>query len=302
MNEKPRKRPPDSFGRWGTGLLFAFCFSPAIVQAHGIPLAVWADGTRQLHVNNVTTNELVDDGFEIASDSPGIGVSNPNDGVPAGTELLLETRSGLLYWDGAQVAESDAVLTIESPTVIDEYAVAHDSPPQAGLVWATYPGGVLWDADGYYTLASASEIVPAGIYGVALRVAAADFVTSDSFLLAFVFDDANVLSQQQELAGVAALQAMIAAPNPGDFNADGTVNQADYVRWSQDFGLSVTAGTGADGNADGQVNAADYTIWRDAYGSVPVVGVSIVPEPPAFTSLLTLLAATLVRCRQSNLQ
>ncbi|TWT47524.1 hypothetical protein [Botrimarina hoheduenensis] len=66
-------------------------------------------------------------------------------------------------------------------------------------------------------------------------------------------------------------------PVTGDYNADGTVNSADYATWSRAFGTSVAVGTGADGNADGLIDLADYTVWRDAY-AVAVTAAAI-PEP-----------------------
>jgi hypothetical protein len=51
---------------------------------------------------------------------------------------------------------------------------------------------------------------------------------------------------------------------PGDYDADGDVDSADFDRWRSDLGMSVaTPGYGADGNCDGMVDTADYTVWRD---------------------------------------
>lgn len=48
---------------------------------------------------------------------------------------------------------------------------------------------------------------------------------------------------------------------PGDYDRDGSVNDADYVAWKSGFGSTGTATI--DGNRNGIVDAADYTIWRD---------------------------------------
>ncbi|WP_425396101.1 CotH kinase family protein [Aeoliella sp.] len=59
-----------------------------------------------------------------------------------------------------------------------------------------------------------------------------------------------------------------AQPLPGDYDGNGTVEQADYLAWRSQFGSQVpTPGTGADGNQDGVVNLADYTIWRNNLGA-----------------------------------
>jgi hypothetical protein len=72
----------------------------------------------------------------------------------------------------------------------------------------------------------------------------------------------------------------------GDYDQNGIVNSADYTIWKQNFGASVTAGSGADGNGDGKIDAADYTVWRDHLGQSLVGGAgsgslstSAVPEP-----------------------
>ncbi|WP_197526386.1 CotH kinase family protein [Botrimarina colliarenosi] len=53
---------------------------------------------------------------------------------------------------------------------------------------------------------------------------------------------------------------------PGDYDRNGTVEQADHAVWASAYGQSVAVGLGADGNGDGVVNAADYTVWRDHLG------------------------------------
>jgi hypothetical protein len=49
----------------------------------------------------------------------------------------------------------------------------------------------------------------------------------------------------------------------GDYDRNGTIDNADYDRWHTDFGLRVEPGLGADGNADGIIDALDYSVWRD---------------------------------------
>jgi hypothetical protein len=64
---------------------------------------------------------------------------------------------------------------------------------------------------------------------------------------------------------------------PGDYNLNGTVDQADFNLWKATFGTTVFHGTGADGNNNGVVDSADFTVWQDnigqsAPGSGGVVG------------------------------
>ncbi|QDU57038.1 hypothetical protein [Aeoliella mucimassa] len=74
---------------------------------------------------------------------------------------------------------------------------------------------------------------------------------------------------------------------PGDYNADGAVDELDYAVWKKDFG---TNSYDADGNGDGIVSLADYTIWRDnldatSTGALASLNVSQVPEPSTFAML-----------------
>jgi hypothetical protein len=86
---------------------------------------------------------------------------------------------------------------------------------------------------------------------------------------------------------------------PGDFNADGTVDSADYLAWRRDFG---TNRADADANGDGSVDAADYIMWRNnlsttAGSSTAMIATRFaraeVPEPSSLA--LAVVAAALTR-------
>jgi hypothetical protein len=54
---------------------------------------------------------------------------------------------------------------------------------------------------------------------------------------------------------------------PGDYNASGNVDYADYDVWRSAYGQAVMApGQGADGNSDSVVDTADYVVWRRNLG------------------------------------
>jgi len=55
---------------------------------------------------------------------------------------------------------------------------------------------------------------------------------------------------------------------PGDYDADGDVDNDDYDVWKMTFGDQLRATpVPADGNGNGVVDAADYTVWRNNLGS-----------------------------------
>jgi hypothetical protein len=85
------------------------------------------------------------------------------------------------------------------------------------------------------------------------------------------------------------------AVRPGDYNADGSVDAADYIVWRK--AMSPSGGVRADGNGDGIVDTADYDVWRSQFGSSYSMGanaVTAVPEPATAWILLTGAAATLL--------
>jgi GH35 family endo-1,4-beta-xylanase len=86
--------------------------------------------------------------------------------------------------------------------------------------------------------------------------------------------------------------------SPGDFNADGEVDAADYVVWRQSHGSSTNLR--ADGNGDGSIDDADYAVWRAHFGTTyggAMLGIIAIPEP---SSALTLFVGTCAVCHCSR--
>jgi hypothetical protein len=86
---------------------------------------------------------------------------------------------------------------------------------------------------------------------------------------------------------------------PGDYNANGAVDAADYIVWRKTFGQSgvrpAADGTGPAGLPDGIVDRLDYELWQANFGYTLGGTANVnVPEPSSMRTLLviTSIAAT----------
>jgi hypothetical protein len=76
---------------------------------------------------------------------------------------------------------------------------------------------------------------------------------------------------------------IIVNPTRGDYNANGTVDAADYVLWRNTRGQAVAPFAGADGSGNGLVDQADHDFWRANFGKTwsPAGASAAVLEPTA---------------------
>lgn len=74
----------------------------------------------------------------------------------------------------------------------------------------------------------------------------------------------------------------------GDFDLDGDVDGADFLKWQSDFG----PGNGSDADNDGDTDGDDLAAWQFNYGinGNPPAATQSVPEPSTFALLLLGLA------------
>lgn len=104
-------------------------------------------------------------------------------------------------------------------------------------------------------------------------------------------DGLPVLYVNGDLAGVsAALRLIPAVQAPGDYNADGAIDAADYTTWRDTLGSRALLA--ADGDGSGVIDLADYTVWKNAFGQPALESVPAVPEPTPFLLLLLTAAST----------
>lgn len=96
------------------------------------------------------------------------------------------------------------------------------------------------------------------------------------------------------------IEALASAALEGDFNADGTVDAADYTVWRDNLGLSESALNGA-GDGSGTVDAGDYAVWTGNYGATSSsASSSSVPEPTALLIALGLASVVPVNGRRDG--
>jgi hypothetical protein len=91
---------------------------------------------------------------------------------------------------------------------------------------------------------------------------------------------------------------LLTPAEPGDFNADGGVNDQDYAAWRVAYGSAEQLS--ADGNRDGRINAADYVIWRrNTSGTASATSTRELTAPePAGAPLFMVWAMWVIRGRR----
>jgi hypothetical protein len=92
---------------------------------------------------------------------------------------------------------------------------------------------------------------------------------------------------------------MFPALSPGDYNADGLVDVADYGQWRSTFGSATRLA--ADGNKNGLVDGADYVLWRDAIDTEVGKIAAGIPEPTSGRLFAALWGAFLLANRNVKL-
>ena len=116
-------------------------------------------------------------------------------------------------------------------------------------------------------------VAPDGIFGSAIRaVVPADGVY---YLGVTGTGDTSFIGSHQDSGPYAILVGVAALPDalPGDFNGDGFVNGADYVKWRHNLG--------------GAYSPASYTTWREHFGQTIGAGTTTaIPEPAAVFLLI----------------
>jgi hypothetical protein len=93
--------------------------------------------------------------------------------------------------------------------------------------------------------------------------------------------------------------AVTLATHPGDFDNDGDVDGADFVKWQSNFPKTSGATLGeGDADGDGDVDGADFVVWQTNFPFAPGPGTAPVPEPSSWLLVTGLSLFALVLCRR----
>ncbi|QDU90243.1 hypothetical protein Pla175_36450 [Pirellulimonas nuda] len=131
-----------------------------------------------------------------------------------------------------------------------------------------------------------------GYYLISMQLRMEGLEASDPFYVIWSTPGASVVKLEQ-LARPwvnARVDLFHSTTLPGDYNADGSVDAADYTVWRDTLGS--TADLAADGDFNLVVDQGDYDCWRTHYGPPPTAAIGVsapVPEPGA--ALLAALAS-----------
>lgn len=252
--------------------------------SHGTPIDLIVDpATNRLAINGHVEHGVFDVlGGAILTDEPGVGVSDPSNGIAANTEIGFVVTQGLLYWDGSGLASTAATLSV-IPAVGPGYSVTSGSGLQTGMPWGTYDGSLLWDAHADFLLTPGTA--SPGVYGLGVQFVADSYGPSEPALLPLVL---GTWTEPQIDAAIELMEQSLLPVANADFDNNGMVDADDLAAWSAGFGTAALAGHGqGEADGDGDVDGADFLVWQRSYtGPIDSTPVLLAPEPSTLAIVL----------------
>lgn len=232
--------------------------------------------------------------FEVTSVSATVNISGGEFGDStflAGFDAEVNITGGN-FGDDIQISD-DAVVTIAGGSFSANIDV--DDRATLNLV------GTQFLVDGADVT---SDVAAAGLAGLAINSVSppmlieVELVDGSSVAFAFQAESVQLAEEVSTLDANATVNLIVGtAPVAGDFNADGTVDLADYTVWRDHLGERGESSLAFNGDGLNGVDIADYELWRENY-SGPSAGTGAAPVPEPTASWLA-LAAVLgsFRCR-----
>jgi hypothetical protein len=174
------------------------------------------------------------------------------------------------------------------------YMTRHDGNAANARITATLntavtPTSTIYDHTNATVALAGTSVWDAAIASLGIINNATDFFVE---VAGYPFD-ATAPSRRCDYVGVGYRIAPPVAI-PGDFDADGDVDGADFVAWQTNFPKAANAILAeGDADADGDVDGADFVVWQTNFPFTPSPGVTPIPEPSAFvmTGIMMLIGA-----------
>lgn len=306
------------------------CACCASAHSQHIDILLWDDGGKvgvgEYDYDNLTASDRrvqtarFDEEYTIAS--PGFTAFEGADALPANTNvewnflpMAVDTgphagyRSTILYWDGTSedpefgpTVTGDYEFLISPLANLPAAATGTAEVESGSIVVTTDAAGEVHDHPFYFLDDNGdglNDTLPAaGIYVVGLQLLVGALEPSDPVFMVWATPEFEVLPAIRPAALWVneRIDSLVIEPLPGDYNANGAVDAADYTVWRDAVGMTGDA-LSADGNGDEVIDHLDYEIWRSNYGTVAFAPSSAavasrtqsIPEPHSFLLFLFLV-------------
>ena len=201
-----------------------------------------------------------------------------------GTTVAPGNSIGILTIDADFVQEAGSTLEIEvdSPSAVDQLAVADDADLAGDvsfIVDASFTAGAGTIVQLAFLTAADIEgafdtVLFNGSEGTSVEGALGDHVGEGQFVSVNYTDTDASLQSYFALAG--------------DANGDGFVNGRDFLIWNASKGQSGTDWLSGDFNGDGMTDATDFGIWNS--NKFTQIDFGAVPEPSSYLAIMGIAA------------
>ena len=249
--------------------------------------------------------------FFNSTDGSGADLLNPGDPILAidatvrtGLETkylnLGENNSGFIV---TPAAGSKAVTSLQITT-------ANDFPERDPASYEIYGTNATINSgensqgtsEAWTLVASGALTLPEERFTAGEVVSFANATSYKSYKVIFPTVKDAALSTAMQISGIQLFDN--AAPEDADFDGNGVVDGADFLKWQRGLGLiNQTNNDNGDANGDGSVTAADLAVWKAKFGTAGAsVAAGAVPEP-ATLGLLGLggvIGSLLARARRRS--
>jgi hypothetical protein len=269
--------------------------------------------------SNYAPAELVGSGITVQFSTTGGTVEGAAPGVFYGDPISPTNDHSPIGVGAAVFSTATVVLTFNQPVYVPSVWV--DIYAANGATAASFAASRFVDISGYTNV---SDPTPAIVTSAATPAHSEPWRSGSDELVwreVISLGQTPVTKLSFAAVGFAQIDDLTISTTPvaeilhGDYNRDGSVNDADYTIWADTYDIWTNpANIGlpydvfgtlnhgvdlrADGNLNGFVDDGDYTIWADTYGA-GTPPISVVPEPVS-ASLIAIGGLVALRRRRTH--